>query len=55
MYEVTKGELIFILDTVEEVQELLSSTHIEGTEELQEVTVIINGLLDHGEQEKDND
>ena len=51
MYSITKGELIFILDTVEEIADRLSSAHIDGEEELKEVVTIVNGLLDKGEEE----
>ena len=51
MYNITKGELIFILDTAEEIADQLSSAHIDGEEELREVVTIINGLLDNGEEE----
>ena len=52
MYNITKGELIFILDTVEEI---LATGYDIPVDELQEIVTICNGLLDHGVQEHDND
>lgn len=55
VYNITKGELIFILDTVEEIADQLSSAHIDGEEELKEVVTIINGILDKGDWRTNND
>ena len=51
MYTITKSELIFVLDTIEEVLEARSSEECE--EELKESVTIINGILDYVPPEED--
>lgn len=48
MYSITKGELIFILDLAEE--QLATGVEVPF-DELREVVVIVDGILDNGEEE----
>ena len=51
MYQITKQELIFVLDTVEELQQNADTDYASA--EMVEVVTIVNGILDNPQVEID--